>query len=74
MDKTLALALALMDLLEELVPMIGERVKSGTVSAEDQANVLNKFESLKARAGGEFGGDHWRIDPDPLKPHDTTPW
>ena len=66
MDKTLTLALALMDLLEELVPLIGERVKSGTVSAADQASVLNKFESLKARASHEFEGDHWHIEPDPL--------
>lgn len=65
MDKTLTLALALMDLLEELVPMIGDRVKAGQISAEDQAKVLSRYESLKTRAGGEFGGEHWRIEADP---------
>lgn len=74
MDTYLQAALAAMTLIEELLPIIGDRVKSGTVTAAAQAELLNKFESLKARANGEFEGPHWKIEPDPTSsPPDTSP-
>ena len=63
--EEIAAANAIMLLLEKLITIIGEKIKSGEISLDEQASVLARYESLKNRANGEFAGAHWKIEPDP---------
>ena len=56
-------AIAALELAENLLPTISDLVKSGEVSIEDQAKVRAKFESLRDKTGGQFEGDHWKVQP-----------
>jgi hypothetical protein len=52
-------------LVEQLLPVINGMASRGEISAEQQAELRAKYESLKAKADGQFQGDHWQIDPEP---------
>lgn len=60
---TIAAASAAIDLVQRLLPIIDQMVKRGEVSAELQAEVRAKAESLKTQSEGQFSGPHWKIDP-----------
>lgn len=48
-------------LTESLLPVLDQLVKSGQITAEQQAVILAKYNSLKARADGQFSGPQWAI-------------
>lgn len=55
----LNLTLASISLAEQLMPVIEQLRLSGEITAEQQAEVRRRYESLKARADGQFQGAHW---------------
>lgn len=57
------LANAALSLLEQLIPVIAEKVKRGDVPADKQQELLTRYQSLKARADGQFSGPEWEITP-----------
>lgn len=52
-----------MKLAEDLLPLLDGMVSRGEITAEQQAQVRAKYESLKAKADGQFQGAHWQIEP-----------
>lgn len=61
MNEALAAAAAL-ELVERLLPIIEERVKSGQVSPEDQTKLRSKYEALRAKADAAFTGPEWAVE------------
>lgn len=59
----LNLANAAMSLIENLLPQIQQFVQKGEVTAEQQAEIKARYESLKARADGQFSGPEWQVVP-----------
>lgn len=57
----LPLASAGISLLEQLIPQISALVKRGEITPEQQADIKRRFESLRAKAGGEFSGPEWTV-------------
>lgn len=60
----LILANALMTALEQLVPKIQGLVKSGDVTKEEQQQVRDRYNALRAAGDSAFTGPEWEIDPD----------
>jgi hypothetical protein len=58
------LANAALSLVEQLIPVIADKVRKGEVPAADQQELLAKFDSLKAKRDGQFSGPEWQIAPD----------
>lgn len=50
-------------LAEDLIPVLHGMVARGEVTVAEQLAVREKYESLKAKADGQFQGDHWQIEP-----------
>jgi hypothetical protein len=46
-------------LVDALLPTLTELVRKGEVTVEQQAAVRAQYESLKAKADGQFSGAHW---------------
>jgi len=65
MDPVTAISLATagMSLIEQLIPIINDMRLSGQITAEQQRQVLDRYQSLKARADGQFSGPEWAIVP-----------
>jgi len=59
MEK-LALAIAALNLLDKLMPIIDADVKAGTVSVEDQKKVRTEYENLVGRLDELFDGPQWK--------------
>lgn len=60
MNTVIAINAAL-TLVEELLPKITELASKGEITAGQQAEVLAKYNSLKARADGQFSGPEWQV-------------
>lgn len=54
-------ASAALSLVEQLLPLIDGLQKNGQISVADQAALLAKYESLKAKADGQFSGPAWQV-------------
>lgn len=52
---------AALALVEALLPTLQELKLAGQISAEQQQSVLDRYNSLKNRAEGQFSGPEWRI-------------
>ena len=50
---------AAIDLVEKLVLIVQEARSKGEITDEEQQALLDRIDSLRARAGGEFQGEHW---------------
>lgn len=50
-----------LSLAEQLIPLVNDAVQKGQISVEDQAAVLAKYNSLKAKADGQFSGPAWQV-------------
>lgn len=59
----LAVVNAALGLTETLLPKLAELVKSGEVTPEEQNEVLQRFQALKAAAEKNFVGPEWQIEP-----------
>jgi hypothetical protein len=62
MDPVTAINLAVtgLNLVEQLLPVIEQMRLSGDITAAQQAEVRARYESLKARADGQFNGPEWQ--------------
>jgi hypothetical protein len=56
----LSLATVAIDLVEKLLPAIDQLRLKGNITAEQQQQVRARYESLKARADGQFSGPEWQ--------------
>lgn len=54
-------ALAAIALIEKLIPIIADKVKSGEVSPDEQAALHAKYEAL--RTSNAFSGPEWKVEP-----------
>jgi hypothetical protein len=48
-------------LVEALLPKIQEMARKGEISAEQQRELRARYDSLKAKADGQFTGPEWQI-------------
>jgi hypothetical protein len=51
---------AALTLSNELLPIVAQYRAEGKITAEQQAALRAKYESLLNRANGEFSGPHWK--------------
>jgi hypothetical protein len=49
-------------LVEALLPEITRLRLKGEITVEEQREVLRRYNSLKARADGQFKGPEWQIE------------
>ena len=63
-----ALILGLMDLLKIAVPAIQKEVNAGNVTIEQQKQVLDAYNDLRANLDQHFEGPEWDIEPDEIPP------
>jgi len=59
----LAAISASIDIAEKLLPLVSQLKADGQITADQQADILARFESLKAKADGQFSGPEWQVDP-----------
>ena len=50
-------------LVESLLPLLDIFKASGEITAEQQQELLNKYNSLKNKADGQFAGPEWQVRP-----------
>lgn len=50
-------------LVEALLPLIQQLAQKGDISVDQQAQLLARYNSLKAKADGQFSGPEWQITP-----------
>lgn len=55
----LAAISASIDLTEKLLPLVGQLQSSGQITVAQQQAVLDAYNSLKAKADGQFSGPEW---------------
>jgi hypothetical protein len=55
----LSLANGALTVVEALIPKIAELFQKGEITAAQQQEVLAKYQSLKAKADGQFSGPEW---------------
>lgn len=55
-------------LAKTLLPEVDRMFQAGLITAEQQAEAHDNYQSLKTLADGQFSGPHWQIDPDPATP------
>jgi hypothetical protein len=57
---TIAAVNAAITLAETLIPRVQELFRKGEITAEQQQEVLRRYNSLKAKADGQFSGPEWQ--------------
>jgi hypothetical protein len=57
----LALINGSINLIETALPAIQQAVNNGQISVEQQAQLLARYNSLKAKADGQFSGPEWAV-------------
>ena len=57
----ISLATVAIDLVEKLLPAIEQLRLRGEITAEQQQQVLSRYQSLRTRADGQFSGPEWQI-------------
>lgn len=57
----IAAANAALSLVETLIPKIQEWVQTGEITADQQADLLARYNSLKNKADGQFSGPEWKL-------------
>lgn len=60
--EELALAMASLELLDKLIPIIDRNVRAGDVTAEEQQALKDKADKLRAGLDTAFDAPHWKID------------
>lgn len=60
-------------LVEKLLPTLSSLKLSGEITAEQQQAVLDKFNSLRAKADGQFGGPEWEVTSSDETPVESPP-
>jgi|GEM_PF-2748735 len=63
MDPLTAIAAlnASITLTQTLLPVIAQMKNDGQITAEQQAELLAKYNSLRAQADGQFSGPQWQV-------------
>ena len=56
----ISLATVAIDLVEKLLPAIEQLRAKGEITPEQQQELMDRYQSLKARADGQFSGAHWK--------------
>ena len=64
MPPELTLALGLIQLAKQAIPVVEDLFKKGQITKEHQQKVLDDYNALKAAGDAAFTGDEWTIDPD----------
>ncbi len=59
--NTVLLVNASLTLLQELIPTLAQAKADGKITPEQQAEVLASYNSLKAKADGQFSGPEWEL-------------
>jgi len=58
----IVLANAALALLEKLLPIIAERVKSGQVTPSQQTDLRKRYTALRAAGDAAFTGPEWEVE------------
>jgi hypothetical protein len=56
----ISLTTVAIDLIEKLLPAIDQLRLKGLITPEQQQQVLDRYQSLRGRADGQFSGPHWK--------------
>ena len=62
--EEIALALAALQLAKQAIPVLEKLGQSGAITVEQQKEVLDAYNALKAAGDAAFTGDEWTIEPD----------
>lgn len=57
-----AAIIAAINLIEQLIPIIDEKVKSGQVSPEEQTKIRDRYTSLRNLGDALFAGPEWHVE------------
>lgn len=63
--ETILIINALLLLVEKLLPKVTELANGGVITKEKQAEIRARYDAIKNNLDVEFGGDHWKVRPDP---------
>ena len=63
MTKIVGIFIGLLNLLEEMLPVIENLRVTGLITAAQQAEMKERYRRLKERADGQFSGPEWMIEP-----------
>lgn len=56
---------ALLALVENLLPKVKELADGGEITKEKQDEIRARYDKLAGNMDEAFGGDHWKVRPDP---------
>lgn len=59
--EEIILASAALALLEKLLPVIQQQVKTGQITPEEQQKIRDQYNSLRNQGDAAFAGPEWNI-------------
>lgn len=63
--ETVAIIAALLGLVEKLIPKLTELAAGGVITKAKQDEIRRRYEELSGDLDAAFGGEHWKVRPDP---------
>lgn len=66
--ETILIISALLGLVERLLPKVKELADGGEITKEKQDEIRRRYNELSGDLDAAFGGDHWKVRPDPNGP------
>lgn len=66
--ETILLISGILTLLEKFIPKIKEWTEGGVITKEVQDEIRARYDKLAGNLDEAFGGDHWKVRPDPEPP------
>lgn len=64
--ETVAIISVLLTLVEKLLPKLTELANNGVITKEQQEQIRARYDKLAGNMDEAFGGDHWKVRPDPV--------
>lgn len=62
--EALALALGVLQLGKQVIPLVQQLFQKGQITADQQKKILKEYNDLKAAGDAAFSGEEWQIEPD----------
>lgn len=69
--ETVAIISVLLTLVEKLLPKLTELASNGKITKEQQEQIRARYDKLAGNMDEAFGGDHWKVRPDPVAKPET---
>lgn len=63
--ETVAIIAALLGLVEKLIPKLTELAAGGVITKAKQDEIRARYDKLANNMDEAFGGEHWKVRPDP---------